>query len=101
MALEQAGGLFDVNKLKARLKERYPEYNFDVPAPLDTKCKSPFYCKDNEIRYTDTEGNLFCGLKYKETDDKDPYKWEWKVCHALIKPVDIQTKHQKDEVELF
>lgn len=101
MDLEPVGGLFDVDKIKARLQKRFPTHNFNVPAPPDTRCKSQFYCKDNDIRYTDTDGNLYCGLRYKEADDKDPYKWEWKVCHALLKPVDIQAKHKEEEVELF
>ena len=101
MALEQAGESINIKKLKARLQKKFPDYNFDVPAPPDTKCKAPFYCEQNEIKYIDTEGNLFCGLKYKLTDEKNPFTWEWKVCHALLEPVDIQAKHKEDEVELF
>jgi hypothetical protein len=77
------GILFDLDKLKLRLQKRFPDYNFDVPAPPDTKCKAPFYCSKNEIKYTDMEGNLYCGYRYKLTDEKNPFTWEWKVCHAL------------------
>lgn len=101
MALEQAGQSLNIKKLKEKLQKRFPQHNFDVAPKPDTRCKAPYFCKDNTIKYTDVEGNTFCGLRYKETDDKDPYRWEYKVCHALIKPVDIQAKHKEDEVELF
>ena len=77
MDLERAGSLFNLDKFKERLKKRFPDYNFDVPPPPDTRCKAPYFCKDNTIKYTDVEGNTFCGLRYKETDDKDPYRWEY------------------------
>lgn len=101
MDLERAGESINIEKLKARLQKRFPDYNFDVPAPPDTKCKAPFYCEQNEIKYSDMEGNLYCGYRYKLTDEKNPFTWEWKVCHALLEPVDIQAKHKQDEVELF
>jgi len=31
MDLEQVGGLFDADKLKAKLQKKFPNYNFDVP----------------------------------------------------------------------
>ena len=31
MELESAGEIFNVKKLKDKLKERYPNYNFDIP----------------------------------------------------------------------
>ena len=101
MALEDGGISINVDRLKAKLKERYPDYNFDIPPEPDTKCKAPFYCEQNEIKYTDMEGNLYCGYRYKLTDEKNPFAWEWKVCHALIKPIDVQAKHKEEEVELF
>jgi hypothetical protein len=101
MDLERAGSLFNLDKFKERLKKRFPDYNFDVPPPPDTRCKAPFYCSKNEIKYTDTEGNLYCGYRFKLADEKNPFSFEWKVCHALIQPVDVQEKHKEDEVELF
>jgi len=88
MALEDQGISINVEKLKKKLQERYPEYNFDVPAPPDTTCKARAFCKANRIMYTDTEGNLFCGQRYKQVDEDNPYKWEWMTCHALVKQAD-------------
>ena len=41
-------------------------------------------CPNDKITYTDTEGNLFCGHRYKKTDDNNFHKWEFATCHALI-----------------
>jgi hypothetical protein len=101
MDLERAGESINIEKLKARLQKRFPDYNFDIPPEPDTKCKAPFYCKQNDIKYTDMEGNLYCGYRYKLTDEKNPFAWEYKVCHALLEPIDVQAKHKEDEVELF
>ena len=48
MTLEQAGGN-SLNKLIKTIKERYPDYNFDVPPAPDRKHKAPYLCKDNKI----------------------------------------------------
>ena len=77
----------NVEKLKAKLQERFPNHNFDIPPPPDTKCKSPVGCAGlNNITYYDNEGNIFCGRRYKETKADNPYDWMYRECHALLKP---------------
>ena len=44
MGLEQAGGS-SLNDLVKRIKERFPDYNFDITPEPDTKCKSQYDCK--------------------------------------------------------
>ena len=85
MALEQAGSNLD--KLIDRIKEKYPEHNFDIPPAPDTKCKSSFNCKGiNNITYYDQEGNVYCGRRYKlVADEKKSWSWEYRECHALLK----------------
>jgi len=95
MALESIGETFAVEKLKARLQEKFPNYNFDVPSEPDTKCKSAHYCKTNTIKYTDTEGNLYCGLRFKLQDDNNPYAWEWATCHALLEKKKVKNNDQE------
>jgi len=86
MALEKANWK-GADKLKAKLKEKFPNYNFDLPAPHDTKCKSPLECKgmSGNITYYDNEGNVFCGRRYKQAKDDNPYDWSYRECHALLK----------------
>jgi len=74
----------NVDKLKVKLQQRYPNYNFDIPPPPDTKHKSPHNCKYNKVFYYDMEGNKYCGCRYKEVDTNNIHKWEYKVCHALV-----------------
>jgi|SRR6056300_597223 len=77
----------DVEKLKARLKKKYPNHNFDIPPPPDTKCKKEYECKQlNNITYSDKEGNIYCGRRYKQTKGENYHQWEYRECHALIKP---------------
>jgi hypothetical protein len=84
MALEQAGGS-SLNKLIKKIKEKYPDYNFDIPPAPDTKCKSKYDCQGlKNIAYKDREGNIFCGKRYKEASEDDPYTWSYKECHALL-----------------
>ena len=88
MDLEPIGSS-SIDKLIVRIKERYPNYNFDIPPEPDTKCKSPFDCSGlNNIAYKDQEGNIFCGKRYKQASDEDPYKWSYRECHALLKKVE-------------
>lgn len=84
MALEEVGKSLNVEKLKRKLKERYPDYNFDISPEPDTKHKSHHDCMSNKIFYTDTQGNKYCGARYKEVSEDNLYKWEYKVCHALV-----------------
>ena len=77
MALEDQGISINVEKLKAKLKKRYPEYNFDIPAPPDTTCKARAFCSaDRQYFIQIHEGNTFCGQRYKQTDKDNPYKWD-------------------------
>jgi len=99
VALEPIGNSFAVDKLKAQLQKKYPNYNFDLPAPLDREHKAPYLCKDNKIFYEDMDGNVFCGNRYKKQDNSNPYKWEYTVCHALVTSANekqITTDNQKE-----
>jgi|TARA_R100000005_G_C4962787_1_gene178807 hypothetical protein len=102
MDLEPIGESFNVKRLKDKLKKRYPNHNFDVPAEPDTQCKAPYLCnKSDKITYTDTEGNLYCGLRFKQSDKDDPYKWQWETCHALIRKVNISSKYEELQDDIF
>ena len=92
MALEDGGISINVEKLKVKLQEKYPNYNFDIPPEPDRLHKAPHLCKTNTIFYTDKEGNVFCGGRYKEADAKNPFIWTWRECHALV-----QKAKQEDE----
>tara|TARA_R100000700_G_C3133557_1_gene117806 strand:- start:282 stop:581 length:300 start_codon:yes stop_codon:yes gene_type:complete len=86
MSLESAGEIFSVKKLKEKLEKRYPNYNFDIPPEPDRKCKAPILCNNKDkVTYTDSEGNLYCGQRYKLVDERNQYKWEWRTCHALLR----------------
>ena len=72
MDLDGNGELINIGKLKAKLKKRYPNYNFDIAPEPDRKCKVPVYCHSKDkIKYSDVEGNIFCGQRYKKTDEKN------------------------------
>ena len=90
MALEQAD-FSGIERLKKKLQEKYPNHNFDIPSEPHTEHKS-YLCKDNKIFYTDKEGNVFCGGRYKEADARNPFIWTWRECHALV-----QKAKQEDE----
>lgn len=75
MALEEIGSSESLKKLVIRIKERFPDYNFDVPAPPDTKCKAPGLCSPNSIRYYDNDGNIYCGQRYKLVEESNIHKW--------------------------
>ena len=85
MAIED-GISINVDKLKAKLQERFPNHNFDIPPPPDTKCKQKYDCKKlGNITYSDKEGNIYCGKRYKQTKEGNIYQWEYRECHALLK----------------
>jgi len=84
MALEQTGGV-SLEKLINRIKEKYPNHNFDVLPEPDTKCKSQFQCNGlRNITYYDKDNNIFCGRRYKLQDDNNPNSWAYRECHALL-----------------
>ena len=84
MALEEIEDSLNVEKLKDKLKQRFPNHNFDIPVEPDRKCKMNGLCPSDKIVYTDTKGDKYCGHRYKKTDEDDVYKWEYATCHALI-----------------
>ena len=67
--LEKAGG-GNLDKLIEKIKTRYPDFNFDIPPPPDTKCK--------------------------QTSESNPYSWEYKECHAML----LKKQQGMDEIEL-
>jgi hypothetical protein len=69
VALEDGGISINVDRLKSKLRERYPNYNFDIPPEPDTKHKAPSICLSNTIFYKDMEGNMYCGARYKQVDE--------------------------------
>ena len=84
MALEQAGG-GSLNDLIKKIKDRFPDYNFDIPPEPDTKCKSQYDCKGlRNITYRDSEGDIYCGRRFKLQDANNSYAWTYKECHALL-----------------
>ena len=95
MALEPIGNSIAVEKLKNRLKKRFPNHNFDVKQQPDTRHKAPHLCKDNKIKYIDMEGNLFCGQRYKLQHEDNPFSYEWKTCHALIKKAVVKVEQKE------
>lgn len=102
MDLERAGELYNIDKLKQRLKKRYPEYNFDIKPEPDTKCKAKAFCDSRDkVKYSDAKGNIYCGQRYKQADSKDPYKWEWRECHALLKPAMTQKEYKDMQDDIF
>ena len=49
MALEPIGNSIAVDKLKKRLKKRYPNHNFDVKQQPDTRHKAPSLCEETRL----------------------------------------------------
>tara|TARA_B100000214_G_C23832950_1_gene565088 strand:+ start:41 stop:337 length:297 start_codon:yes stop_codon:yes gene_type:complete len=92
MALEPIGNSIAVDKLKKRLKKRYPNHNFDVKQQPDTRHKAPSLCERNTINYRDVEGNLYCGQRYKLQHEDNPFSYEWRTCGALIKKAVVKDK---------
>jgi len=102
MDLDGNGELINIDKLKAKLKKRYPNHNFDIAPEPDRKCKVPVYCHSKDkIKYSDVEGNIYCGQRFKKTDEKNPYKWDWATCHALLETVDEQKRFKDMQEDIF
>jgi hypothetical protein len=101
MALDPIGNSLKLDELKRKLKERFPEHNFDIPPEPDRRCKAPSMCKSNKIFYTDSEGNKYCGQKFKLQHDDNPYSWEWATCHALVSSADEQGKFKEMQTKVF
>jgi len=102
MALEEIGSSLNVERLKERLKKRFPDHNFDIPPEPDRTCKARAFCNSKDKpTYYDQEGNIYCGLRYKQADANDPYKWDWRECHALIKEADKQKEYWEQQEDIF
>jgi hypothetical protein len=92
MALEQPK--FPLEKLKAKLKKKYPNHNFDVPSMPDTKCKVNGRCPGNRAIYYDNSGNYFCGAISKMMDERTMEKSD-KECGAYLVDLSIRKAEEK------
>jgi hypothetical protein len=92
MALEQPS--FPLDKLKAKLKKKYPNHNFDVASMPDTKCKVNGRCPGNRAIYYDNSGNYFCGAIIKMMDERTMEKSD-KECGAYLVELSMQKAEQK------
>ena len=86
MTLEQSN--INLERLKEKLKARYPEYDFDKPAPLDRKCKlvvEGMQCPKQTERplVIDNNRNEMCVYLFKQIDEKTHYKADVR-CNAII-----------------
>jgi|SRR5210317_871806 hypothetical protein len=101
MALEEIGNSEGLKRLVERIKKRFPDYNFDIPAEPDTTHKAPYLCKSNTQTYYDNDGNVYCATRYKMTDEKNPYAWTWATCNALVGTKDKQESYKNQQDEIF
>ena len=84
MELEPLGEGISVKRLKDKLKKRFPNYNFDIPAEPDTRCKVNGLCPKGKLKYLDNEGNVYCGFRFKQVDEDNIYHWWYATCNALL-----------------
>lgn len=103
MDLEPIGESVSMEQLKEKLKQRFPDYNFDKTPEPDRRHKAPSLCKVSIVNYYDTEGNMFCGQRYKLQDPNVSHRWEWATCNALIKAANetTQVEHREAQEDLF
>jgi hypothetical protein len=102
MDLEPIEVSINIDRLKDKLKKKYPNHNFDIPSEPDRKCKAPVLCNSTDkIKYSDKDGNIFCGQRYKLIDNDNPYKWEWSNCHAMLQSVDEQKNFKDMQSDIF
>ena len=85
----------NVQKLVKRLAKRFPDYDFDQPAQLDTRCKQSIDGRCKILKHlsyaTDQDGNDFCIKQIKIVHEDNPYAHKVITCSAILK-----TKEQKD-----
>lgn len=93
MALEQVP--LNVEKLKAKLQKRYPNYNFDVPAMPDTTCRMKGKCPSSKQVYYDNDGNYFCGQQVDVVTDLQSMKKEKRECGAYLVDLSIRKAEEK------
>ena len=90
---------FNVDKLRTKLQERYPDYDFSKPPPKDRRCKittkdkCPLPYEDRTIIYQDDD--LVCAYVYKLQDPNVPHKYEKKHCMAVLKTKEELLKERK------
>jgi hypothetical protein len=102
MALEEPS--INVQKLKAKLQKRYPDYNFDVPAMPDTTCRMKGKCPSSKQVYFDNDGNYFCGEQVEVITDLRSMKKEKRECGAFLVDLSIrksEEKSRKNDTPLF
>jgi hypothetical protein len=102
MALEEPS--INVQKLKAKLQKRYPDYNFDVPAMPDTTCRMKGKCPSSKQVYFDNDGNYFCGEQVEVITDLRSMKKEKRECGAFLVDLSIrksEEKRRKNDTPLF
>ena len=92
MALENPS--LSVDKLKAKLKKKYPNHNFDIKAELDSTCKMGGRCPGNRAIYYDNDGNYFCGAQVKLMDPNSMEK-STRECGAFLVDLTIKRAEQK------
>jgi len=102
MALEPAGGSFNINKLVEKLQKIYPDYDFSKKPPLDRKCKvvegnKPCTKKDVRDVYLDSDGNERCAFLFKQVGDT-PFAVEQKGCHAIITTPEERKRYEQGDI---
>ena len=98
MDLEPIGDSVSVEKMKQKLKQKYPNHNFDKPPEIDRRHKAPSLCKINTNNYIDSEGDLYCGQRYKLTDENGR-GYTTETCNALIKAADETSQAEYKEAQ--
>jgi len=93
MALENIP--LNVKRLKEKLSKIYPDYNFDIPAPLDTECRMKNKCPVNKPTYYDNSGNYFCGVQVEIVTDLNSMKKDKRECGAYLVDLSIRKAEQK------
>ena len=102
MALEK--GNLNIEKLKAKLQERYPNYDFDKPAPLDRRCKVVEEVRtctkiDERPLIIDNNGNEVCVYLFKQQVDNSIYGVE-KRCHAVVTTKEERKHNGREQQEI-
>tara|TARA_R100000315_G_C5235012_1_gene146503 strand:- start:2558 stop:2872 length:315 start_codon:yes stop_codon:yes gene_type:complete len=102
MTLEHTS--INIERLKEKLKARYPEYDFDKPAPLDRRCKlvvEGMQCPKQSERplVIDTQDNEMCVYLFKQIDEKTHYKADVR-CNAIITTAEERKYNGRNQEEI-
>lgn len=97
MALEQSN--LNLEKLKAKLRERYPNYDFDKKPELDRRCKlvqEGKSCPKKQDRplIIDSDKNEVCVYLFKQIDENTHYKSN-AICYAVVTTEDERKKYEQ------